>query len=53
MGSYVGNLENEGVLLAPFHDYEDKLSAEVKTKIEESKQAIVDGTLNPVTGKAN
>jgi basic membrane protein A and related proteins len=53
MGSYVADLKNEGVLLAPFHDWEQKLSPEVKKKIEESRAAIIDGSLDPVTGKSN
>jgi basic membrane protein A len=52
MGSYVADLKNEGVLLAPYHDWEDKLSDDVKQKIDESRQAIIDGTLNPVTGES-
>ncbi len=51
LGAYVGDLKNKGVLLAPYHDYEDKLDAEVKTQIEEAEAAIVDGSLDPVTGK--
>lgn len=52
MGTYVADLKNKGVLLAPYHDYEDKIPADVKTKIEEAKAAIIEGTLDPVTGKA-
>ena len=51
LGSYVGDLANEGVLLAPYHDFDAKLSDEVKTQIDESKTAIIDGSLDPVTGK--
>jgi basic membrane protein A len=50
-GKYVATLENKGMLLAPFHAFEDKIPADVKTKIDEAEAAIVDGSLDPVTGK--
>ncbi|RBP68146.1 nucleoside-binding protein [Brevibacterium sanguinis] len=42
---YVGTLENEGVGLAPFHDFEDDVPEDVKKKVDELKQQIIDGTL--------
>jgi basic membrane protein A and related proteins len=51
LGVYVADLKNKGVLLAPYHEYESKLDDDVKTKIEEANAAIIDGTLDPVTGK--
>lgn len=42
---YVGTLENEGVGLADFHDFADKVPAELSAKIEEYKQAIIAGDL--------
>lgn len=42
---YVGTLENEGVGLAPFHDFESEVPQELKDKIEEYKQAIISGEL--------
>ena len=39
-GNYVG-----AVGLAPYHEFEDKIPAEVKAKIEEIDQALKDGTL--------
>ncbi|GCD21218.1 BMP family ABC transporter substrate-binding protein [Cellulomonas sp. H30R-01] len=42
---YVGTLANEGVGLAPFHDLESSVPADVVTKIDELKQQIVDGDL--------
>jgi basic membrane protein A len=50
-GKYVATLENKGMLLAPFHAFEDKIPADVKTKITEAEAAINGGTLDPVTGK--
>ncbi|NDK31590.1 BMP family lipoprotein [Nesterenkonia haasae] len=40
---YVGDLENEGVGLAPFHDFEDEVPDEVKDKIEELTAEIISG----------
>ncbi|GAB3601718.1 BMP family ABC transporter substrate-binding protein [Kineococcus gypseus] len=44
-GSYVGTLENEGVGLAPFNRFEDRVPAELKTELEQVRQGIVDGTI--------
>ncbi|GAB3044310.1 BMP family ABC transporter substrate-binding protein [Sediminivirga luteola] len=40
---YVGTLENEGVGLAPFHDFEDEVPQEVKDKVDELRQEIISG----------
>lgn len=40
---YVGTLENGGVGLAPYHDFEDKVPAELKTEVDELRQQIIDG----------
>ena len=45
--TFLSNLENEGVGIAPFHDYEDQISDEVKAAIEEMQQMIIDGELSP------
>ncbi|RIK17533.1 MAG: BMP family ABC transporter substrate-binding protein [Acidobacteria bacterium] len=42
---YVGTLENEGVGLAPYHDFEGEVPAELTEKIEEYKQQIISGDL--------
>src|SRR5699024_3016457 len=42
---YVGTLENEGVGLAPYHDFDDEVPDEVKDKVDELKQQIIDGSL--------
>jgi basic membrane protein A len=44
---FVSTLENEGVGIAPFHDYEEEISDEVKAAIEEMSAAIVAGDLVP------
>ena len=46
---YVGPLGNQGVALAPYHDWDSKVSPELKTKIDELKKQIVDGTLDVST----
>lgn len=42
---YVGTLENDGVGLAPYHDFEGDVPAELTTKLDEYKQQIIDGSL--------
>ncbi len=42
---YVGTLENDGVGIAPFHDLEDSVPADVVTKIDELKLQIISGDL--------
>ena len=42
---YVGTLENGGVALAPFHDWEDKVPAELKSAVDGLKAEIIAGTL--------
>lgn len=42
---YVGTLENEGLGLAPWHDFDSKVPAEVKTKIDELKAQIISGEI--------
>jgi basic membrane protein A and related proteins len=42
-GLYTGTLENEGVGIAPFHEFEDTVSDDIKTQVEELRQQIIDG----------
>lgn len=42
---FIGTLANDGVGLAPYHDFESKVPAELTTKIDELKQQIIDGTI--------
>ena len=44
-GEYVGTLENDGVSLAPFHEFEDAVSDETKTELEEIEAGIIDGSV--------
>ena len=45
--AFLSNLENEGVGIAPFHDYDGEISDEVKAAIEEMQAAIIAGDLVP------
>jgi basic membrane protein A and related proteins len=42
---YSGTLENGGVGLAPYHDFDSKIPSELKDKIDELKQGIIDGSI--------
>ena len=42
---YTGTLENGGVGLAPYHEFEGQIPAELDSKIQELKQQIIDGEL--------
>ncbi len=42
---YIGTLENEGVSLAPYHDFDAVLDQELKDAVEDLKQEVVDGTI--------
>lgn len=51
LGTWAANLENGGTELAPFNAFEDQIPEQVKTQIEEAKEKINAGTLDPVTGE--
>jgi basic membrane protein A len=40
---FVGTLANNGVSLASFHDFEDKVPAELKSELDQLKQDIISG----------
>ncbi|HEU4466710.1 MAG TPA: BMP family ABC transporter substrate-binding protein, partial [Agromyces sp.] len=42
---FVGTLENDGVGIAPFHDFEDKVPAELAGELEDLKAAIIAGDI--------
>jgi len=50
---YVGTLENEGVSLAPFHDFEDEVPDELRSEIEDLQQQIVSGELEVTSPSQN
>lgn len=49
---YVGTLENDGVGVAPFHNFESKVSPELADELETVKAGIIDGSI-PVTSYLN
>ncbi|MER5702279.1 BMP family ABC transporter substrate-binding protein [Micromonospora sp. NPDC002296] len=48
---FVGNLANNGVSLAPYHDFDSKVPADLKAEVEKLKADIAAGTIT-VTSKA-
>ncbi len=42
---YIGTLENGGVDIAPYHEFEDELSDELKSEVDELRQQIIDGEI--------
>lgn len=42
---YVGTLENDGVGIAPFHDFEDKVNDTLQAELDEIKAGIIDGSI--------
>ncbi len=47
-GNYVGTLENDGTGIAPFHDFDSKVPADVKSELDTIKQDIISGKI-PIT----
>jgi basic membrane protein A len=45
-GVYVGTLENEGVGLAPYHDWADRVPQELQTEVDALGQGIIAGTID-------
>jgi len=43
---YNGKLANEGVGIAPYHDYESQIPDSIKTEIENIKTGIIDGSIS-------
>lgn len=50
--AYVGTLENGGVGIAPFHNYEDLVSEGLAAELEEVEAGIIDGSI-PVESYLN
>ena len=48
-GNYIGTLANDGVGLAPFHDFESKIPASVKAELDQIKADIISGKIKPAT----
>ncbi|WP_213453040.1 BMP family lipoprotein [Rhizomonospora bruguierae] len=41
----IGTLENNGVSIAPYHDFDSKVPAELKAEVDKLKQDIIAGTV--------
>ncbi len=44
-GQYVGTLEDEGTGIAPFHEFDSQVPAELKADLEKVKAGIIDGSI--------
>ena len=44
-GTNQGTLENDGVGIAPFHDFDSQVPQELKDRLDELKQQIIDGDI--------
>lgn len=52
--NFIGDLHNDGVGLAPFHDFEERVSPELRADLVAVEQGLKDDTIStgwPVTGK--
>ena len=49
---YVGTLKNDGVGLAPFHDYASKVDSGLSSELDTIKKGIIDGSIT-VTSKSS
>ncbi len=43
--NFIGTLDNKGVRISPFHDFEDDVSADLKTELDTLSGAIAGGTV--------
>jgi basic membrane protein A len=43
--NFISTLANDGVGLAPYHDWESKVPAELTAELETVKQGIIDGSI--------
>ncbi len=44
--NYLGTLENGGVGIAPYHEFDSQVPQELRDKIDELKQGIIDGSVS-------
>jgi basic membrane protein A len=48
-GNYIGTLANGGVSLAPFHDWDSKVPASLKSELQQISKGIQDGSIQTPT----
>lgn len=46
--AYLGTLENNGTGLSEFYDFDEKISDDIKAKLDELKAGIIDGSIDPM-----
>ena len=44
-GNYIGTLQNNGTGLAPFHDFESKVSPDLQAELDAITAGIIDGSI--------
>ena len=44
-GNYIGTLANNGTGLAPYHDFDSKVPADLKSQVDQVKQDIISGKI--------
>ena len=44
--NYLGTLENDGVGISPFHNFDSKIPDALKSKLDELKAGIIDGSVS-------
>lgn len=44
-GEFSGTLGNDGVSLAPYHEFDDAVDEALKAEVEQLRQDIIDGTI--------
>jgi basic membrane protein A len=49
---YLGTLKNNGVSIAPYHDFDAKVDPTLKTEVEALKQQIIAGTVKVQSANA-
>ena len=45
-GTYLGTVENGGVDISPFHDFEDAVPDDVKAELDDIRAGIIDGSIS-------
>jgi basic membrane protein A len=50
-GTYVGTLDNNGVAMAPFHEFDDDVPDDLKAELDEVRTALIDGTVETGWGQ--
>lgn len=45
-GNYQGTLENDGVAISPYHEFEDEIPDDLKQEVESLRQGIISGEIS-------